>query len=121
MSWQSYPYYFPFGSSDTAKSFPEALKRNEQCFIRKEHKCDKIFGASKSCFIACPTNDDIEPILELMSEKLAKIGIEPIIAVKERAYGQDIFCTKICGKIIESKFCIVILDAPVKSQNRLTI
>jgi len=45
-----------------------------------------------------------------MSEKLTKVGIEPIIAVKERAYGQDIFCTKICGKIIESRFCIVILD-----------
>lgn len=116
MSWQHYPYYYPFASSDTVKSFPEALKRNEQCFIRKEHKCDKIFGASKSCFIACPTDDDIEPILELMSEKLAKIGVEPIIAVKERAYGQDIFCTKICGKIIESKFCIVILDDTIQDK-----
>ena len=48
--------------------------------------------------------------MELFSEKLAKVGIETIIAVKERAYGQDIFCTKICGKIIESKFCVTILD-----------
>lgn len=91
---------------------------SEQCFIRKEHKCGKIFGASKSCFIACPSNDDLQPILELMSEKLMKVGIEPIIAVKERAYGQDIFCTKICGKIIEARFCIVILDDTVdKNQN----
>jgi len=30
--------------------------------------------------------------------------------VKERAYGQDIVCTKICGRIIESRFCVVILD-----------
>ena len=73
-----------------------------------------MYGVSKSCFIACPTDDDLEPILELMSEKLTKLGIEPIIAVKERAYGQDIFCTKICGKIIESRFCIVILDDTVK-------
>jgi hypothetical protein len=49
-----------------------------------------------------------------MSEKLSKVGIEPIIAVKERAYGEDIFCTKICGKIIESRFCIVILDDSVE-------
>jgi hypothetical protein len=91
---------------------------SEQCFIRKEHKCGKIFGASKSCFIACPNNDDLQPILELMSEKLTKVGIEPVIAVKERAYGQDIFCTKICGKIIESRFCIVILDDTIgKNQN----
>jgi hypothetical protein len=88
---------------------------NEWCFIRKEHKCGKMFGPSKSCFIACPTNDDLEPILGLMSEKLSKAGIEPIIAVKERAYGQDIFCTKICGKIIESRFCIVILDDSIKN------
>ncbi len=92
----------------------DALGSNDQCFIRKDHKCGKLFGASKSCFIACPTNDDLEPILELMSEKLAKVGVEPIIAVKERAYGQDIFCTKICGKIIETRFCIVILDDSVK-------
>lgn len=82
----------------------------DRCFIRKDHDCGKIKGASKSCFVACPKEDELEPILELMSEKLAKVGIEAIIAVKERAYGQDIFCTKICGKIIESKFCIVILD-----------
>jgi len=104
---------------DADKHFSlEGLKINEQCFIRKEHKCDKIMGASKSCFIACPTNDELEPILALMSEKLTKVGIEPIIAVKERAYGQDIFCTKICGKIVESRFCIVILDdALQKKQN----
>ena len=92
---------------------------NERCFIRKEHKCGKMFGPSKSCFIACPTNDDLEPILGLMSEKLSKVGIEPIIAVKERAYGQDIFCTKICGKIIESRFCIVILDDSIKGGNNI--
>jgi len=91
----------------------ESLRANEQCFIRKEHRCGKIYGASKSCFIACPTHDELEPILELISEKISKVGVEPIIAVKERAYGQDIFCTKICGKIIESRFCIVILDDTV--------
>lgn len=87
-----------------------AFKINQQCFIRKVHKCGKIFGASKSCFIACPSDPELNPILELMSEKLTKVGIEPIIAIRERAYGQDIFCTKICGKIIEAKFCVVILD-----------
>ena len=78
-----------------------------------------MLGASKSCFIACPTNDDLEPILGLMSEKLNKFGVETIVAVKERAYGQDIFCTKICGKIIESRFCIVILDDSIKDENRI--
>jgi hypothetical protein len=57
-------------------------------------------------------------MLALLSEKLMRHGIEPVIAVKDRAYGQDIFCTKICGKILESRFCVVILDdAIVNDQN----
>ncbi len=111
MGWKEGRGMFPFLSSEEALQHPvRPFKVNERCFIRKEHKCGKIFGASKSCFIACPDEDELKPILELFSEKLAKVGIETIIAVKERAYGQDIFCTKICGKIIESKFCVVILD-----------
>jgi len=112
MSWQRFYMPFDFGFTEPRASVG-AFSVNEKCFIRKEHKCGKVFGASMSCFIACPTQDDIEPILSLMSEKLMKSNIEPIIAVKERAYGQDIFCTKICGKIIESRFCLVILDDEV--------
>ncbi len=109
MTWQnSYPTFRFRGTKSL--SHLDSFPLNEQCFIRKEHKCGKIFGASKSCFIACPRNGELAVILGLMSEKLTKVGIEPIIAVKERSYGQDIFCTKICGKIIESRFCVVILD-----------
>lgn len=113
MTWQVDYRMAPFWRMET-RSIRDPLPFNEQCFIRKDHKCGKLFGASKSCFIASPKDDELEPILELMSEKLSKVGIEPIIAVKERAYGQDIFCTKICGKIIESRFCIVILDDAMK-------
>lgn len=115
MGWKEDQWMFPFLSSEKALQHPVGpFKVNERCFIRKEHKCGKIFGASKSCFIACPNDDELGPILALFSEKLAKVGIEAIIAVKERAYGQDIFCTKICGKIIESKFCVTILDDAIE-------
>lgn len=111
MGWKEGRGMLPFLSSVEALQHPlRPFEVNERCFIRKEHKCGKIFGASKSCFIACPDEEELGPILELFTEKLAKVGIETIIAVKERAYGQDIFCTKICGKIIESKFCVTILD-----------
>jgi len=89
---------------------PKPFKRIQQCFIRKGHTCDKYLGASKSCFIACPSTGDIKMLTGLISEKLTKNGIEPVVAVDIRAYGQDIFCTKICGKIIEAQFCIAILD-----------
>lgn len=107
MAWED-TYGLP--SKNRIQHLSQPFKINERCFIRKDHKCNKIFGASKSCFIACPSEDEIEPLLEIISMKLARVGIEAIIAVKERAYGQDIFCTKICGKIIESKFCLVILN-----------
>jgi hypothetical protein len=118
MTWQN-SYGMPYLWGMEPRPPLDSLPFNEQCFIRKGHKCGKLFGASKSCFIACPTDDDLEPILELMSEKLSKVGIEPIIAVKERAYGQDIFCTKICGKVIESRFCIVILDDTIDDGKRI--
>ena len=62
------------------------------------------------CFIACPDPKEVGLELAIISEKLQKEGIDPFIAVRKRAYGEDIFCTKICGKIIESMFCIVLLN-----------
>ncbi len=84
--------------------------RNEKCFVRKELDCGKYFGASKTCFIACPASEEIGLELSIITDKLQKDGIDPFIAAKERVYGEDIFCTKICGKIIESLFCIIILN-----------
>lgn len=93
------------------------IKSNSECFIRRGHPCGKLFDVSKSCFVACPNDMKLDPLISTISEKLAKEGIETNVAIKDRSYGQDIFCTKICGKIIESKFCIVILDeAAVNNQ-----
>jgi hypothetical protein len=114
MVWERSSWDFPFALSPQRTVDFRPFKMNERCFVRPDHECGKVFGASKSCFIACPSDDQLEPILALISEKLQKSHIEPIIAVKERAYGKDIFCTKICGKIIESKFCLVILDDTIK-------
>jgi len=86
------------------------LRTNETCFMRRQHRCGKVFGASKSCFVACPTDESLEPLLALVEAKLAAHGIEAVVAIRERAYGQEIVCTKICGRIIESRFCLVVLD-----------
>jgi hypothetical protein len=81
-----------------------------QCFTRKQHPCTRLLGASQSCFVASSSDDSLRLNLDLISEKLNKHSIEPVIAVRDHAYGQDVFCTKICGKIIEARFCIVLLD-----------
>ncbi|MDP2232338.1 MAG: hypothetical protein Q8K89_01775 [Actinomycetota bacterium] len=95
------------------------LSVNAACFMRRQHKCGKVFGASKSCFVACPTEDELEPLLALVAAKLSGHGIEAVIAVKERAYGQEIVCTKICGRIIESRFCIAILDDSLRDGHKV--
>ncbi len=87
----------------------------KKCFVRKDHVCGKFLGASKSCFVACPSTSDVKIMTDLIEAKLMTIGIEPVVATKIRAYGQDIFCIKICGKIIESQFCIVILDDEIQT------
>ena len=98
--------YFPYPEYEE----PMQFRRISRCFIRKEHTCGKYLGASTSCFIACPSTDEVKILIGLISEKLTRNRIEPIVAVDIRAYGQDIFCTKICGRIIEAQFCIAILD-----------
>jgi len=110
MPWRDYdprPYLMRAGF-EPERAAP--LRKNDICFMRRQHRCDKVFGASKSCFVACPTDDTLEPLLALLEAKLAAHGVEAVIAVKARAYGQDIVCTKICGRIIESRFCVAILD-----------
>lgn len=85
------------------------VKVNEYCFVRNQH-CGRIFSGSKICFIACPDSEDISLELGIIKEKLRKFNIEPYIAAEETEFGKDIFCEKICGKVIESKFCFVILN-----------
>lgn len=109
--------FYRYGRYFHAPYFPGLTRQFKEvtgCLIRKDHHCGKYLGASKSCFIACPSTEEVKILLALISEKLGKIGIEPVIAIWDRAYGQDIFCTKICGKIIESQFCLVILDDEIK-------
>src|SRR5450759_1690043 len=117
MAWSKRTRFDRYGHPGIPSASPPAtLRINHTCCFRRDHSCDKMFGASKSCFVACPSDDDINPLLELLTEKLAKVGIEAAIAVKDRSYGQDIVCTKICGKIIESQFCVVVLDDEVHGE-----
>ncbi len=101
-------------------SQPTQFREITKCLVRKDHTCGKFVGASKSCFVACPSTQEMKFILNIIAEKLTKIGIKPIIAIEQRVYGQDILCTKICGKIIESQFCIVLLDDTVEKIHSTT-
>ena len=82
---------------------------NRTCFVRNE-KCKRIFESTQICFIASPAHQEVAWELERIKTLLRKKDIEPYIAVEEFNPQKDIYCEKICSKIIESQFCIVILN-----------
>lgn len=86
-----------------------SIKLNDRCLVRHQD-CKRIFGGSRTCFVACPNSDEVALELEIIRQKLRAANIEPYIAVDQRDFQKDIFCEKICTKIIESLFCIVILN-----------
>ncbi|WP_169704313.1 hypothetical protein [Candidatus Kuenenia stuttgartiensis] len=85
------------------------IQANEKCLVR-HMDCKWIFGGSRICFVACPNSDEIALELEVIKQKLRCANIEPYVAVDNRDFQKDIFCEKICTKIIESLFCIAILN-----------
>ncbi|MBL7186171.1 MAG: hypothetical protein ISS70_07575 [Phycisphaerae bacterium] len=86
-----------------------SIKVNDRCLVRHQD-CKRIFGGSRTCFVACPNSDEIALELDIIRQKLREANIEPYIAVDQRDFQKDIFCEKICTKVIESLFCIVILN-----------
>ena len=82
---------------------------NNTCIVR-ERPCGRIFTGSNTCFVACPSTDEIGLEIDIIKSALLDEEIEPYIAVEHFVAARDIFCTKICTKIIESKFCVVVLS-----------
>jgi|GEM_PF-2038749 len=93
-----------------------SLRFNENCLVT-QRKCQRYFEASKKCFVACPNRERVGLELGIIESKCKEYNIEPYIAVDHRVFGKDVFCEKICGQIIESKFCIVLLKHD-KIENR---
>ncbi|HEX38080.1 MAG TPA: hypothetical protein ENG70_04380 [Candidatus Cloacimonetes bacterium] len=95
---------------------PKTKRENQECIVRGK-KCESIFGESSTCFIASPDSCEVALELEIIKQKLDAAGIEPYIAVEKQEPQKDIFCEKICSKIIESQFCIVILKEVAEKPN----
>lgn len=87
----------------------KTIQTNLKCLVRHQD-CKRIFEGSRICFIAIPSSDELALELEIIQQKLREANIEPYIAVENREFQKDIFCEKICSKIIESQFCIVVLN-----------
>lgn len=94
------------------------IKFNDKCLVRHQD-CKRIFGGSRACFVACPSSGDIALELDIIRQKLREVNVEPYIAIEQREFQKDIFCEKICTKIIESLFCIVILNDVIDTKDNV--
>ncbi len=92
------------------------IKKNEKCFIGMP-SCGYVYESAKSCFVACPSDDEYSLKVEVIKDIVESKQYECHIALKRNDPGNFAFCTKICSKIIQSKFCIVLLDPSLKGKS----
>ncbi len=91
----------------------DGLVSNDRCMIR-DAPCGRFFGASSLGFVACSSSPELGLELEVVRTVLREFSVEPYIAVDNFDPARDIFCEKICTKIIEARFCVAFLnDVPV--------
>ncbi|HVW77966.1 MAG TPA: hypothetical protein VHB45_10155 [Alloacidobacterium sp.] len=88
------------------------IRRNEFCVIGLP-RCDFVFSSSRTCFIGYGFSESALE-MTILRTLLEKRGIEGIEAAGELAPGQSAFCAKICSKIIQSQFCIVLANNRTK-------
>jgi hypothetical protein len=84
------------------------VRKNEICIVNLP-SCDYVFSASPSCFIGYGFNRSKLEV-DILKDLLKDRRIEAHEAGGTLAPAQHVFCQKICSKIIQSQFCIVLLN-----------
>lgn len=86
-----------------------SIRKNEKCFIGMP-SCGNCYESAKLCFVACPSHDKYTLKIDVIKDLIESQQYECLIALKRIDPGTFAFCTKICSKIIQSQFCIALLD-----------
>jgi hypothetical protein len=84
------------------------IRKNEICIVGLP-SCDYVFASSPSCFIAYGFNQSTLE-MEVLRAILKERRIESHEAGGSFAPAQQVFCQKICSRIIQAQFCIVLLN-----------
>ncbi len=87
----------------------KTIRKNENCFIGMP-SCGYGYESAKSCFLACPAYKKYTLEIEAIKDIIESKQYECHIALKKIDPGNFAFCTKICSRIIQSQFCIVLLN-----------
>ncbi len=85
-----------------------ALKPMGKCLF-SEQPCKRVINASNQCFVAVPS-EGFEKVVNVIEEVLTEKDITPWIAMEHERPNKNILCTKICGPIVESRYCIAVMD-----------
>lgn len=92
------------------------IRKNDRCFIGLP-SCGYGFESAKMCFVACPSDEKYTLKIEIIQNIVVSKQYECHIALRIIDPGNLAFCTKICSKIIQSQFCIALLDPSVYENN----
>ena len=83
------------------------------CIISESRNCKKQ-KVSDDVFIIGSGSAEFKPEIEAIIDILNGFGFPHSFALlNEREKGLDAFCDKICSKIKEAQFCIVLLNDPL--------
>jgi len=93
-----------------------AIRKNENCFVGMP-SCGYGYESAKSCFLACPSDEKYTLVIDTIKNIVESRQYECHIALKRIDPGNFAFCTKICSRIIQSQFCIVLLDLSLDETN----
>ncbi|WP_304543225.1 hypothetical protein [Sulfurimonas microaerophilic] len=89
-----------------------SIRKNEKCIIGLP-SCGYVFNSTQSCFIGYGFNSS-QLEVDIITNILEKEHIEPVEAKNHSTYAESVFCTKICSKIITSRFCIIFVNNDIK-------
>ena len=84
------------------------IRRNEVCIIGLP-RCDFVFSSTRTCFIAYGFQNSLLEV-SVLRRLLEERGIHAEEADSSIAPAQNVFCAKICSKIITAQFCIVLIN-----------
>ncbi len=92
------------------------IKSNEQCIIGMP-SCGYGFDSARMCFIARPADPEFQLEEDILTQILSERNYDTYVALQQIDPGNLAFCTKICSKIITSRFCIVLLNPSKHAQH----
>jgi len=97
----------------------DIIKKTKLCPFSDTKECnlEKTRRKKPFCFIALPTSLRNGSAMEYIEETLTEMNVDICKAVDNVSPAKEMWCDKICSKILESDFCIVFLNEEKRKAN----